>query len=222
MAAGSPAPSNLILGPALLTLGVTVLRFVGELSHWSPRLFSREAGGAAALVGIVWLVPLFGAYFGLRLARAGARPAHHGRALGVAVLALVLNPLVLAVLFTTLVKSPVPQIGVLTVTSWAAILLARSSWPELWRVLLTYAFAARVPVLVAMAVSIFGGLDTHYAKPRPDFPPAGPGALFFWTALLPQLGVWIWFTVAVGLVSGITAAALVAFRERRAARAQPA
>ena len=51
-----------------------------------------------------------------------------------------------------------------------------------------------------MAISIFGGLDTHYAKPRPDFPPMGPLGLFFWTALLPQFSVWIWMTVAGGLL----------------------
>ena len=45
---------RLIMVPAVITLAVTLLRLVGELQHWSPRFFSREAGGAFALVGIVW------------------------------------------------------------------------------------------------------------------------------------------------------------------------
>ena len=52
--------TSLILTPALITLAVTVLRLVGELQNWSPRFFSRQAGGAGAVVGIVWLVPIFG------------------------------------------------------------------------------------------------------------------------------------------------------------------
>ena len=70
---------RLILAPAMITLAVTLLRLVGELNHWSPALFNREAGGGGALIGIVWLVPIFGVYFALRLLRAGrARPAEAG------------------------------------------------------------------------------------------------------------------------------------------------
>ena len=43
---------QLILVPAVITLGVTLLRLVGELAGWSPALFNREAGGGGALVGI--------------------------------------------------------------------------------------------------------------------------------------------------------------------------
>jgi hypothetical protein len=89
-----------------------------------------------------------------------------------------------------------------------AIFLARRGWPELWKVLLAYGVLARVPVLVVMFLSIFGGWDTHYAKPRPDFPPMGPWGLFFWTALLPQMGIWIYLTVVFGMLIGAGTAAL--------------
>jgi hypothetical protein len=59
-----------------------------------------------------------------------------------------------------------------------------------------------------MFLSIFGGWDTHYAKPRPDFPPMGPWGLFFWTAMLPQLSIWIWLTIALGMVCGAIAVAI--------------
>ena len=47
-----PELRELVFWPALVTLAVTLLRFVGEMLHWSPRFFSREAGGAGALVGM--------------------------------------------------------------------------------------------------------------------------------------------------------------------------
>jgi hypothetical protein len=169
--------------------------------------FSREAGGGAALVGIVWLIPVFGAYFAWRLCRQGAGPASVWRALGLAVLAFVVNTALGFAAFS-LVPSPVGQLALFALTSWLAILMARPAWPALWRVLMAYALTARLPVLLVMLWSIFGGLDTHYAKPRPDFPPMGPLGVFLWTALLPQLSVWIYLTVVGGLIVGALAAPL--------------
>lgn len=206
---------RLVLVPALVTLAVTLIRLAGELSGASGRLFSREPGGNAALVGIVWLIPVFGIYFALRLARAGhVGPA--GRTLGFGFLAFALNALLGFAAFAA-VRSPVGQLGIFAVTSWIAIAVARRGWPLLWRVLLAYGFAARLPVLVVMFLSIFRGWDTHYAKPRPDFPAMGPWGLFFWTAMLPQLSIWILLTVAGGMIFG--GLALLASRPR--ARAEP-
>jgi len=196
--------SRLVLVPALITLAVTVLRLVGELQKWSTSLFNREAGGGGALVGIVWLIPVFGIYFALKLAAAGEGPVSVGKALGWAAMGFVLNT-ALGFGSFALFKSPVAQLGIFTVTSWLAILVARPGWPALWRVLLAYGFAARIPVLVIMFLAIFGGWDSHYAKPRPDFPAMGPWGLFFWTALLPQLSVWIYLTVVGGLLFGALA-----------------
>jgi hypothetical protein len=119
----------------------------------------------------------------------------------------------------SVVPGAVPQLAIFTVTSWLAILVARPGWPELWRVLLAYGVAARVPVLVIMFLSIFGGWDTHYAKPRPDFPAMGPWGLFFWTALIPQLSVWIYLTIVGGMVFGAIA---VAIRRAAGGREEPA
>ena len=195
---------RLVLVPAILTLAVTLLRLAGELMQWSPSLFNRDAGGGGALVGIVWLIPIFGMYFGLKLAAAGAGPVSIGKALGWAALAFVLNT-ALGFGSFAVVKSPVAQLGIFTLTSWLAIFVARPAWPALWRVLLAYGFAARIPVLLIMFLAIFGGWDSHYAKPRPDFPAMGPWGLFFWTALLPQFSVWIYLTVVGGLLFGALA-----------------
>ena len=83
---------KLILVPAVITLGVTLLRLTGELMHWSPLLFNRAAGGGRAIVGIAWLVPFFGAWFGWKLAHAGERPGSVGKAIGFAVLGFVMTP----------------------------------------------------------------------------------------------------------------------------------
>ena len=69
----------LVTVPAIITLAVTLLRLLGEVQNWSPRFFSRQAGGAGAIVGIVWLVPIFGIYFADARQR-GRRPASLGRA----------------------------------------------------------------------------------------------------------------------------------------------
>jgi hypothetical protein len=207
---------RLVLGPALITLAVTVLRLVGELMQWSPSLFNREAGGGGALVGIVWLIPIFGIYFALKLAAAGDGPASVGKALGWAALAFVVNT-TLGFGSFAVVKSPVAQLGIFTLTSWLAIFVARPGWPSLWRVLLAYGFAARIPVLIVMLLAIFGGWDSHYAKPRPDFPAMGPWGLFFWTALLPQFSVWIYLTVVGGLLFGALAVGFRRLANRAAA-----
>jgi hypothetical protein len=198
---------RLILVPALITLAVTLVRLAGELMGGSDSLFSREAGGKAALVGIVWLIPVFGIYFGLRLARAGEGPPSVGKALGFAVLAFALNAALGFGAFAV-VKSPVAQLAIFAATSWIAILVARPGWPSLWRVLFAYGLAARIPVLIVMFLSIFGGWDTHYAKPRPDFPAFGPWGLFFWTALLPQLSIWLLLTIVGGMILGALAVAV--------------
>ena len=86
------SPGKLILVPAVITFGVTLLRLIGELQAWSPALFNREAGGGGAIVGISWLVPIFGAWFGWKLAKAGGSPGRIGPALLIAILAFALMP----------------------------------------------------------------------------------------------------------------------------------
>ena len=199
---------RLILVPALITLAVTLLRLTGELLHWSPLFFDRSAGGGAALIGIVWLIPVFGVWFALQLQKAGEAPGSLKRAFGRAGLAFLcaIAGFVLAILLFP--KSFPAQLALDTVVTLAAIVIARPGWPALWRVLLAYGIAARLPVLVIMFLSIFLGWDTHYAKPGPDFPPMGPWGLFFWTALLPQGSIWIFLTVVGGMLFGAAAFAL--------------
>src|SRR6185436_16936347 len=81
--------AKLIFIPSLITLAVTVLRLVGELEHWNTKLFNPAPGGPGSIIGITWLVLVFGVYFALKLARTGETPPSAGRVIGYALLGLV-------------------------------------------------------------------------------------------------------------------------------------
>ena len=97
--------SKLIIIPAVITLGVTILRLVGELAHWPTPWFSAVAGGGAAVVGISWLPIIFGPYFALKLAGAGDRPSSTGKSIAYAFAALVVYVLA-GFLFTKTISHP--------------------------------------------------------------------------------------------------------------------
>jgi hypothetical protein len=163
----TPRLGRLILVPALITLAVTVLRLVGELMRWSPTFFSREAGGAGAIVGIVWLVPVFGVYFARKLLAAGLGPAGAGRALGQAFLGLLFVPA--AIFAAQAMKLPfLAVLPLLAVASLAAAFVAFRGWPALGRVLGAYALAARIPVAALMLVAMMANWGTHYEAGPPS------------------------------------------------------
>ena len=208
---GAMRHGHLILVPAVITLAVTLLRLVGELQQWSSALFNREAGGGMAIVGIVWLVPIFGIYFALRLAGEGAGPGKILRAFGLVVLALVLLPAVGAVgAAAGLGQTSVSMLVLVAVASVVAIVVAFKAWPELGRVLVAYGLAARIPVAIVMLIAIFANWGTHYdVPPTPDFPQMAPLTKWFFIGLLPQMTVWIAFTVVIGMLFGLIAVAIV-------------
>jgi len=107
----SARTGRLILVPAVITLGVTLLRLVGERQGWSPALFSREPGGGGALV---------------------------------------------------------------------------------------------------MLAAILGNWGTHYDVMPPGAPAMSGLYKWFMIGLLPQLTIWLWFTVAIGGLFGIAAGAIAA------------
>ena len=204
----------LVFWPALITLGVTLVRLVGELLRWSDRFFNRAAGGAGAVVGIVWLVPVFGVYFALRLLRAGQSPRSTPWSIVGGLLGLVAIP-VLALVWGRLGVPPVAQVlGFCCTFPFVAWGVGRG-WPALARVLFAYGMAARIPVILIMLLAILGGWGTHYELGRPDLPPLEPPLLkWFVIGLVPQLGFWVSFTVVGGTFFG----GLAALVRRRASR----
>ncbi len=207
MTNGSPSVRDLILVPSIITLAVTVLRLVGELRRWNEVFFGRGVGGGGAVVGISWLAILFAVYFALRLRKAGQAFQSSGKAIGLSVLALALFVGGTALMFAggdfKFTWKMAAGLLVILVSIW----VMRVAWPVYWNVMMTYALAARIPVLIVMYFAFQGNWNTHYdAVPRnvnlPDLT-----AKFIALGLIPQLVFWIPFTViACGLLGTIAAA----------------
>jgi hypothetical protein len=213
--------TSLITIPALITLGVTILRLVGELEHWPKPWFSAAAGGGGAIIGISWLPIIFGPYFALKLAGVDDRPSSVGKAVGFAVLGLVVF-----VLGGLLIGATFSHPSILTLVAFlvtlAAAFIPGIGWRSLGNTLLAYAFAARIPVLIVMFLAMRGnggqGWGTHYDAVAPMFAQASFARKFFYEAILPQMTSWIGWTVVLGSILGVIVVAIV----RRGKQAAPA
>ncbi len=212
----NPPVRKLILVPAVITLVVTLLRLVGELRGWSSTFFSPEPGGGGALFEIWLLVPVFGIYFALKLARAGQGPASGwGVALRAAIVLLVIVGIVWGV--TSLVSHTIGQVLTLGVLVLSISLLAmKQAWPALYSTLIAYGLAARLPVAFIMLLAILGDWRTHYDATPPGFPETGPLVEWLITGLWAQMTFWISYTLVFGMLFGGLAAGLASGRENRA------
>jgi hypothetical protein len=202
---------------------VTLLRLVGELNHWSRALFNPDAGGGMALVGIAWLVPIFGIYFAMKL-QGSAEIRSGWRTTGFAVLAVLAFFVVFYALATLLGVDPgqptLAALGASAVASLAALGVAYYGSGVLGRVLLAYGLAARIPVLLVMLLAIFGNWGTHYdVLPPGAVMEMGPWAKWFLIGVVPQLTFWMTFTVVVGTLFGGLAPVV---SERRPTAVRPA
>ena len=200
-------PLKSLVVPAVVTLGVTLLRLTGELLGWSARLFG-DSGGGGALVGIVWLVPLFGLFFGWKLATLEYRPARAGRAVGLCLLALAVV-LAVAVVMALMKVTVVTQVLAVSVAGALAGIIGLRAWPELGGVLLFYGLAARVPVVAVYLAAFLGRWGTHYDAIPPGWPAMNVWMNFVLLGLVPQLTLWLGYTIVVGTLFGIVGAALV-------------
>ncbi|MCK5943622.1 MAG: hypothetical protein KAI24_16685, partial [Planctomycetes bacterium] len=215
-----PGVLSLVLIPAVLTLIVTVVRLVGELQGWSPLWFANDAPGAKdsnpGLVGIGWLIPVFGFWFGLRLRRVKGLPPHAGKA----ALAFVIAAVVLIggfALFTALGIVTVPseeQTAEPTGLAYAVGLVAASvlimlvGAGRLAVTLLIYAVLARLPVIAVTWLAVANGWDTHHVKlPVGTVLPEGVDKVTF--LAVPQLTFWIALTMIFGGLCGCAGAALM-------------
>jgi len=210
---GRLALKKLVLLPSLITLAVTLLRLLGEVMGWSPMLFSPEAGGGASLVGIVWLVPIFGIYFAVKLNRSGQVSASAGRTIGFGFLGL--GIVVVTTVFVGLVAKPTDiwALIVISLVSLGAAYIVTKGWRELSLTLFVYGLAARIPVVIVMFLAILGDWGTHYdVVPDPAFPPMNWFLKWVLIGLIPQLTIWVAFTMIVGGVFGGIALALLGRR----------
>ena len=206
---------GLILVPAVITLAITLLRLAGELSHWSHLLFNSAAGGGMAIIGISWLPFVFGPYFGVKLVRAGHGPSGAWKTFGLTVLGIVILIVGGVIGFGPQVKFPGREIlGILLMVLGPALVIF--GWPALFKVLVAYGYAARIPVVILMFFALRGHWGTHYDAVPPNY--VGSGSFFreyLMLAVLPQMVIWIAFTVLVGALVGSLVCAL-AFRSKTA------
>jgi hypothetical protein len=203
----------LVFLPAVVTLGVTLLRLTGERLGWPPRFFSTLPGGGLAIVGITWLIPVVGFYLGDRLPRLRSAPGSLQRAAGLPLAALALV-LILAAIATRagFGDTPTRYLGVWGAASLVGMAVAWGGWPKLATLLFGYALAARLPVVLVMWLAMRGNWGTHYDALPPGFPPMIPSVLWLWTGLVPQMTIWVALTVIVGSLFGALAWHLAARR----------
>jgi hypothetical protein len=205
---GRVSIGNLIFIPALITLAITIIRLVGELQHWNSKLFNPSSGGPGSLVGIVWLVPIFGVYFALKLCGAGARPEKVGRVFLFILLGIVINIGTFAI-GGALKLSFAGLSAIGAAGAIISIIIMSKPWPALTKTLLAYGYAARIPVAILMIFAIKGNWGTHYDAPPPgDFSAMNWLLKWFLIGAVPQLIFWISFTVLVGSLFGAIAAVL--------------
>jgi hypothetical protein len=210
---GSTRVWGLVFVPAVITLAVTILRLVGELAHWSETFFRRSAGGAGALVGIVWLAFVFAIYFAVKLQNSGLAPATTGKAIALTVLALALfvgGEFLVA-------KGMHSYLALLvggTVLVYIAIYIMRMGWPGYGNLLIAYALAARIPVVIIMYFAYRGSWGTHYDAVTPEFASTSLWTKFLLLAVVPQLSFWVAFTV---IFCGLFGLIVVAVRKPKAA-----
>ncbi len=200
-----------VLGPiaiaAVVSAAVSGLRLYGELEGWSETWFSRQPGGSS-LLGVTWLVPIFGFWFGRRLAKGGNRPASAGKSLLLCVLGLLLT---FAVFFVLMGTELVPDFGtrglLLAIATPACGLLALLAWPRAYLANLFYGLLARAPVVLIQYVAIEHGWGTHYEKGPPPPAPQDPESVLF-ALTLAQCTFWpfAWTTLVGGIFAALGAA----------------
>ena len=199
----SLSASRLIVAPALIAVAVTALRAFGEVHHW-PEPIVNSAVCGKAILGVVWLVPIFGTYFALRLFRVGSQPKFLARAVILAMASLLLK------LGGTFVMER-PGLGYVTrvslnlaVTAFALGLQA-VAWPNLFKALLMYGYASRVPIAVVGFLGMRGHWGTHYDALDPGFPQIGFWPTYIRVNLIPNIFFMEAYTVIVGGLLGVFA-----------------
>jgi hypothetical protein len=218
--------TRLIAVPAVITLAVTLLRLTGELERWGMPWFGNQAGGEGAVVGISWLPFVFGPYFAVKLAKAGYGWQSGGKAVRFALsgLGILVAGGFLGVTMRERHIMPLAIVGFAVML--AAAFVAGLGWRAFGRTLLAYAFAARVPILVVMFLAMRGnggaGWGTHYDAVDADIARLPFAEKYFYTAFLPQMTFWIAWTVIIGALAGIIAAAITRAGKRPAAEASGA
>ncbi|MGE0145164.1 MAG: hypothetical protein AB7I19_18565 [Planctomycetota bacterium] len=156
-----PLPKAIALAkiPLILSIAVLSARLIGEALGLDPRFFARDGGPSFAAVGIVWLIPIFGFWFGWRVAGVGGGPDRPGLSfiLGLLGVAAVLTAGALSVNSLTW---PGTAIG-MAVGAVVGLIFAVRAWPKLFRYTFTYALLIRGLVVVLTAIGVATNWHSH-------------------------------------------------------------
>ncbi len=215
----APGILSLVLVPAIITLIVSVLRLVGELQGWGNPLVDNHAPGhedqGLALLGASWLIFIFGLWFGLKIRKSTGEPAHIGKTALKLVLAfaITMGGFFLFQSMGLIVQPSAEEPGEMQGLVYMMGLLAVSAvitliaWPRLAITLLVYGLLARIPVVVITYLA-WGNdeWDTHYTKLPAGVVAEGNDALM--ALIMPQLTVWIVFTMMAGGLLGCLGAVI--------------
>ena len=96
---------------------------------------------------------------------------------------------------------------------WSFLVLAAvvtlPGWPALFRTMLAYAYAARIPIAILMFFAMRNNLGTHYDFVLRDVP-AGIGfwPKYLWLAFFAQVVYWVAMTIVMGMLFGTIAAGI--------------
>jgi len=203
----TPSTARLIAIPALASICVTALRLVGELLHWPKPLVNSDVCGKAIL-GVVWLVPIFGIYFAVKLFHAGHGPQRFARPMVLAVSALGFK-----LAGTFLMESQRMTYGRRLSTNFIVtvigLVLSTMAWPTLSKALLFYGYLSRIPIAIVQYLAVRGHWGTHYDALDPGFPPIGFWPTFLRVSFVPNIFFMEVYTVIVGALVGIVAVAVL-------------
>ena len=202
-----PSTARLITPPALIAIGVTTLRLFGELLHWPKPLVNSDVCGKAIL-GVIWLVPIFGIYFAVRLFHVGNAPQRFGRPMVLAVSALALK-LGGTFLMESHGLTYGPRLSINFIVTVIGVVLSFIAWSTLAKVLLVYAYLSRIPVAIVQYLAMRGHWGTHYDAMDPGFPPIGFWPTFLRVSFVPNIFFMEAYTVIVGALVGIAAVAVL-------------
>jgi len=197
---------RIVLWPAAIAIAVTVLRAVGELNRW-PKPLVNSAPCGKAILGVTWLVPLVGAYFVFKLARAHERPTQLRFTFVAALVGLALK-----LAGTYLLESGKYSYGIRItgdfVLTAVGMALPALTWPPLFKLLLAYGYASRIPVAIVQWLALRGHWGTHYDA-LGNFPPIGFWPTYIRVSLVPNIFFMEAYTVIVGALVGTAALAIL-------------
>jgi len=213
-----PSTARLIAVPALISIAVTALRLVGELLRWPKPMVSSDVCGKAIL-GVVWLVPIFGIYFAVRLFHAGDAPQRFARPLVFAASALALK-LAGTFVMESRGMTYAARLSMKFNVTLIGLVLAAVAWPTLSKALLVYGYLSRIPVAIVQYLAMRSRWGTHYDALDPGFPAIGFWPTFLRVSFVPNIFFMEAYTVIVGGLVGIAVVAILGRLRRTPSEAQ--